>query len=336
MIVLSLIWVLGPWAYVVTFIHELGHLFFGLLTGYEFCYIHVGGKVLFKKDGKLKLERSIRRAPAGSCRMVTKRNEENFKFVLYYLGGVLFTSVLTVGCLLVAVFVKEKSVYIFFSIATGYGLLRVLFNLIPLGINDGRMIKDASKSREARHCLYVINVASRKLKNGERYKDFEKQMFVVDKEADYTNCFVAAMVFEEAIRLYDSGDIDIYMEQYKRVDLTKNSLYRTEIIIEHLYYYIVQKPDEYKAKLIYSNKDVQRALKNEMWNYARVAAAYEIVINRDYEQGQKYLDVARESAEKLRLKGETLMELDRIEELEERLAEITRQRERDVVDKSAK
>ena len=322
LIMLNLSMVILLWSRVVTLVHEVGHLVFGLFTGYEFNYIHVGGRILVKKDGKLVFKESRRKIPAGSCLMITKRDEENFKFILYYLGGGIFTSILTVACFIVAIFTSEIDFQLFFYIASGYTFLITLLNLIPLASNDAVRIKAALQSKEARHALYIQHILIKKLEKGERYRDFDEQLFVVSEDVDYSNFFIVSMIIGNAERLYDLGCADKYLEQYKRLNPTSiPKSYRIEILIEYLYYHMIHEVDEYKVKLIYSNNDVKNTLKNSEWKYARVLAAYEFIINKNYEQGQKYFDIAKSNAEDMNLKGEKSMELDRISELEKKLVE---------------
>jgi len=90
--------------YFAIIIHELGHLFFGLLTGYKFISIKVGRNVLVKQNGKMKWKKDTSTLTAGECLMLPKKDGHKFKLSLYQLGGGLFNAVFAVmffivGCL---------------------------------------------------------------------------------------------------------------------------------------------------------------------------------------------------------------------------------------------
>ena len=63
-------------------IHELGHMAFGLLTGYRFCSFRLFSLVWFKEDGKIKFKKT-QYIFAGQCLMEPDYDESKFKFVRY-------------------------------------------------------------------------------------------------------------------------------------------------------------------------------------------------------------------------------------------------------------
>ena len=79
--------------YIVIFlqivIHEAGHLFFGLLSGYDFSSFRVGNFMWVNENGKIKLKRMSIVGTGGQCLMSPPEinTNEKFPFVLYNLGG---------------------------------------------------------------------------------------------------------------------------------------------------------------------------------------------------------------------------------------------------------
>ena len=70
-------------------LHELGHLFFGLLTGYKFTSLRLGPFVWYKEDGRIRFGASASLV-AGQCLMEPAEDFAKFRFLLYNLGGPLF------------------------------------------------------------------------------------------------------------------------------------------------------------------------------------------------------------------------------------------------------
>ena len=70
-------------------VHELGHLVFGLLTGFGFCSYRLFSLVWFKEDGKIRFQ-NTKFIFMGQCLMAPPEDPEKFKFVWYNLGGGLF------------------------------------------------------------------------------------------------------------------------------------------------------------------------------------------------------------------------------------------------------
>jgi len=92
-------------AYVAFFIisipvHELGHLVFGLLSGYRFSSFRLFSLVWYKENGKVLFRRSRNKLALGQCLMLPPKHEKDFKFVWHNLGGGLF-NLLIAGILLI-------------------------------------------------------------------------------------------------------------------------------------------------------------------------------------------------------------------------------------------
>ena len=102
-------------------VHEAGHLFFGLLSGYKFISFRVF-------DFKI--------------------IEGKFKYKLYLLGGVMFNLFFSIIFWLVL-----PSYYTLLFALIGFTL--AFLNLIPMGFNDGMTFYHASKDETTRFILFL-------------------------------------------------------------------------------------------------------------------------------------------------------------------------------------
>ena len=124
-VLLSLIFYLIS-AMIQMFVHELGHYIFGVLTGYRFLYFQVGPLFLYK-DKRLHLifEWNF----GGQCVMIPKTNAP-FSFVLYNLGGIIANILLSIICILAAIFLSGYSRK-FFLVLLVAGVIKIISNGIP-------------------------------------------------------------------------------------------------------------------------------------------------------------------------------------------------------------
>ena len=98
--------------YVQLIIHELGHLIFGLLSGYKFSSFRIGNLMLLKTGGKLKIKKLKIAGTAGQCLMSPPDMKDNkMPVIAYNLGGAILN---LLSCLLffIIYFYNKENVYI--------------------------------------------------------------------------------------------------------------------------------------------------------------------------------------------------------------------------------
>lgn len=92
-------------------VHELGHLVFGLASGYKFLSFQVLGFAVVQEDKKIKVKRFNLAGAAGQCLMFPPdRKTEDIPVVAYNAGGVLFNVILTT-ILVLLLFLGHHSVW---------------------------------------------------------------------------------------------------------------------------------------------------------------------------------------------------------------------------------
>ena len=131
-------------------VHEAGHLFFGLLSGYKFISFRVFDfKIIKDENGKLKIRFERLAGTGGQCLMrAPEYIEGKFKYKLYLLGGVTFNLVFSIVFWLVL-----PSYYTLLFALIGFTL--AFLNLIPMGFNDGMTFYHASKDETTRFILFL-------------------------------------------------------------------------------------------------------------------------------------------------------------------------------------
>ena len=131
-------------------VHEAGHLFFGLLSGYKFISFRVFDfKIMKDENGKFKIRYERLAGTGGQCLMrAPEYIEGKFKYKLYLLGGVTFNLVFSIVFWLVL-----PSYYTLLFALIGFAL--AFLNLIPMGFNDGMTFYHASKDETTRFILFL-------------------------------------------------------------------------------------------------------------------------------------------------------------------------------------
>lgn len=204
-----------------TVIHELGHLIFGLLTGYRFSSFRVGSLMWIKINGKIACKRYSLVGTGGQCLMIPPNVAKGkFPVVWYNLGGAVVNLIAAlaffVGYLLLS---KANPLSLIFLMGALIGLATALANGIPLKLgdidNDGRNALSLRKnpaSTEAFRLQLVINDAQ---SQGMRLGEMPEEWFPLPPVEAMDNGLIAAQGvlycnrlmdlhrFEEAAQLMD-------------------------------------------------------------------------------------------------------------------------------------
>ncbi|MCL2015347.1 MAG: hypothetical protein FWG68_03760, partial [Defluviitaleaceae bacterium] len=147
-------------------VHELGHLFFGFLSGYSFSKFSVWRFHWFKEEEKLRF--AFSKSPFdGQCLMSPPKEFEKFRFLLYNLGGGLVNFAFALAFLPLLTLESPLSfavamVFIMFS--------QAIMSLVPFGRkipNDGLNVIKALESQNAKRAFYNIFRAHARLLSGE-------------------------------------------------------------------------------------------------------------------------------------------------------------------------
>lgn len=159
------------------FIHELGHMVLGLMTGYKFVSFRIFSHVIFRdKDGKLRTNKSKTIGILGQC-LMTYPGEYNEKipYFWYNFGGCLFNIITaSIASLLMFVFKESLTLSIVFLCMMMVCLLLGLSNLLPIvGINDGNNLLAIRNSKECHKAFYDQLSVVEKLTNGVDIKDIK-------------------------------------------------------------------------------------------------------------------------------------------------------------------
>ncbi len=197
-------------AWIHTIAHELGHLLFGKLTGYQFCSFRIGSLVLIHSGGKWGLRRHRIPGTAGQCLMAIP-NQKEFPYVWYNLGGVIvniFISILA----LIPVLIFHNTVQIVFpcAILSVIGFMLAFLNGLPFAptTTDGVNIKSMRRSAIERHAFRSQLLINEQMTSGVSLKDMPDEWFTFPDDTDWTAPLSACSASFIADRLICQGNLE--------------------------------------------------------------------------------------------------------------------------------
>lgn len=200
---------------VQTVLHEAGHLVFGLATGYRFCSFTVGGLMLVRAGGRLRLRVLSLAGMGGQCLMAPPAGvrPEEIPFVWYNLGGVVMNLLAAaVFGALVPLTARVPLLALFFFLLALVGLLFAATNGIPMRTemidNDGKNVASLAKSPAARRALWLQLAMNERLAQGLRLREMPEEWFTLPDEAQWDNSLLVTLAVFRANRLLDAHDIE--------------------------------------------------------------------------------------------------------------------------------
>lgn len=193
------------------FIHELGHLIFGLATGYRFSSFRIFSLTILRVGDDWKLRRYKIPGTAGQCLMAVPQGD-NLPYMWYNLGGVIMNvlfGAIAIGFALVFYHVVEI-VFACWMFAL-IGLMLAISNLLPLpnGMpNDGVNLFSMKRSATERQAFRSQLLINEQLSADVSLKDMPPEWFAFPEDTDWSAPLSGAMATFIADRLTAQGELD--------------------------------------------------------------------------------------------------------------------------------
>lgn len=310
------IFILGYLIHII--IHEIGHLIFGLLSGYSFVSFRVGSFTLIKEDGKLKSKRYSIPGTAGQCLMMPpEKKDGDFPFILYNLGGALLNTIVSIISILMAMSLQDLSwTKLILVLSSGGGIFAALTNAIPLKVggiaNDGHNIMTMVRDKDSRESFYLQLRVNGLLSKGTRIKDMDYDGFLLKEDVDYKNPLNFTRILINHVYHLDKMDLQgakaalDFGEKYKNDTIL---IYQLELAAELLFLELIGDCNKEKVESLY-DKNLRKYIKASkfMISKTRLMMAYEAFYKEDRDQALKYYEELKELARTYPIKGEADME----------------------------
>ncbi len=276
--------------------HEIGHLVFGLLSGYGFSSFRVGGLMLIKQNGRLKLRRHSIAGTAGQCLMTPPELKDGkMPVVIYNLGGV-FANILLAAILYALSFCMGELNALALQMGALISLSMAAFNGIPLkvggiandGMNAAHLRKDQTAAVAFRNQL-LMNAAQAE---GVRISDMPDEWFTLPENADMQNVLCASIAVFSAGRPLDRGDtkeaerqiISLLDSGYNIIGLHKNLL-----TCDLIYCRLVNDPKADISGLIGKEQDKFMRQMNSYPSVIRTEYALALLFDKNEEKAEQIM-----------------------------------------------
>lgn len=290
-------------------LHELGHLFFGWLTGYKLLYLQLP---FFQYDANSKTPtRKNRQSPglAGQCLMAPPTDKQPY---LLYLAGGLIVNLLTAGFLYGGAFFLEGKWSVFAFIFSLVPMYLFLANALPYGLSDGLTISQISKSPLEKQLYFKQMTVVALLKSGKTYGELDADYFTEVKSGQAQTSllgeYLVLIYYQQLLEKLDFPEADKILTSLTSKESYLKSPYVRIIMVEKVFCNAVfGRKDAVQADMTIIEE--YPALKNY---YSRVAipqAAYALFIEKDIEKAHQLIPTIDEKAERLFTKAE--LELNR-------------------------
>ncbi len=301
-------------------IHELGHLIFGLFTGFSFVSFRIGPFIIKKEDKKIKLKKYSIPGTAGQCLMMpAERQDGKNPFIIYNLGGVIMNLITATISLLLVIFIRNISfplsaIMIIFALA---GIYLGITNGIPITISgvptDGYNIRSMIKDPNAQKNFYIQLKANALLSDGVRYKELNSNWIQLEEGIDLTNPLNTSIKLLEYNWHLDNLDFNKARESINSLVPLMDDIvgyFKMGIDSERIFLELVGECNKDFIDELYDD-ELKKYIKASKYNLGskRLMMAYEAFYNEDKDKALKYYKELEKLHKSNPIKGDADMEL---------------------------
>lgn len=307
-------------------LHEVGHLLFGLASGYKFSSIRIYKYALVKDDSGFHIKKFNIQGTGGQCIMTLPEDTDPSRvpFFWYYAGGVIVNVVLVAISIVVLSCCDLGMVAESFFIMLAFtGAFIALTNGVPLSFNglcnDGRNILLLMRNKRSRRFFLRIMQVASELSRGKRLKDMPREWFEdipVDSPKDY---FLLANRTNYAALLEDSGQFDEARRVYEEISSFGKDLpgmIKLEIGADHILMELLTTARHDIVETIYDKW--LKAYINSSYKYSpiKTVALYALALHHDNDpvRAKQMLDELESHRKDYLMPGEYLTAIYLVEE----------------------
>ena len=299
-------------------LHEVGHLLFGLASGYKFSSIRIYKYAIVKDDSGYHVKKFNIQGTGGQCIMTLPEdtNPSRVPFFWYNAGGVIVNVVLVAISIVVLSCCDLGMVAESFFIMLAFtGAFIALTNGVPLSFNglcnDGRNILLLMRNKRSRRFFLRMMQTASELSRGKRLKDMPREWFEdipVDSPKDY---FLLANRINYAALLEDTGRFDEARRVYEEISSFGKDLpgiIKLEIGADHILMELLTTARHDIVETIYDKW--LKAYINSSYKYSpiKTVALYALALHHDNDpvRAKQLLDELESHREDYLMPGEYL------------------------------
>lgn len=282
--------------YIQLIIHELGHLIFGLLSGYKFSSFRIGNIMLIKNAGRFKFKKLTIAGTAGQCLMSPPdMKDDRMPVLLYNFGGALLNLISCIIFFIIYLFVKGNNIVsVILELSIAYGIYFAALNAIPMKTgtidNDGYNALSLILNPNSQKAFWTQLKINELQSKGTRLKNMPEEWFYIPKPIEMKNNLVATIGVMTCNRLMDQHNFEEANERMKQILRAKTAIvgiHRDLLVCDRIYCELLNENKTSAKKLMTDElKNFMKSMKN-FPTVLRTQYAYTLLIEEDQEKANK-------------------------------------------------
>ncbi len=288
-------------------IHELGHLVFGLMSGYGFCSFRIFSILFVKTDEGIRIKKYSIPGTAGQCLMLPpKTNCGKMPTIFYNLGGSLLGLIASLVFAVLAILTRERTLlYMTLILLCTANLSVSLTNGIPMRTalinNDGKNALMMIKNPGAVESLRIQLLVNAEQSKGTPLADMPDEWFSMPSDSELSDSMMLSLACLCFARAFERGEYARAKEIADKIIASDDlaGLQRAGVILDLAFADIMLgKYDE--AKLIFK-KEYRKNAKLYLLNLdaSRTRYAYELLVKGSEKGAKRELAIFRMIVRKL-------------------------------------
>jgi hypothetical protein len=283
--------------YLQLIIHELGHLIFGLLSGYKFSSFRVGNIMLIKQGKKFKFKKIKIAGTAGQCLMSPPDlKDDRMPVLLYNLGGAILNVISCIIFFIIYLFTKNNNlISVIFELSIAYGIYFAALNAIPMKTgtidNDGYNALSLIINPNSQKAMWTQLKVNELLSKGTRLKNMPDEWFYIPKPVEMKNNLIATVAVFTCNRLIDQHNFDEANDKMKQILRAKTAIvgiHRNLLVCDRIYCELLNDNKTAAKKLMTSElKNFMNSMK-DFPSIIRTNYTYTLLVENDPDKADKY------------------------------------------------
>lgn len=279
--------------YIQLIIHELGHLIFGLLSGYKFSSFRIGNIMLLKTGGKLKFKKLKIAGTAGQCLMSPPDMKDGkMPVLLYNLGGALLNIISCIIFFIIYLFIKDNSlISVIFELSIAYGVYFAALNAIPMKTgtidNDGYNALSLMLNPNSQQAFWTQLKVNELQAKGTRLKNMPDEWFYIAKPLELRNNLIATIAVFTCNRLMDQHNFDEANEKMKQLLRAKTAIigiHRNLLVCDRIYCELINNNKTTAKKLMSDELKTFMASMKDFPTILRTQYTYALLVEDDLDK----------------------------------------------------
>lgn len=303
---LALVWIVVMLALRIhIYVHETGHLIFGLLSGYQFASIRFGSLMFQKTEEGIKRRKLKIAGTGGQCLMVPPAGQADIPVKLYNWGGCIANLIFSLLMMILSICLQSMAIVsTSLMLVCMAGIGSAIINGVPLRSfsNDGYNAMTLGKRPYARKCFSAQLSMQAELAKGKAVRDMPEDWFVFTEDATLlsdnivsTSSIIAMEREIDRKNFSEAERMAKFLVAHAQLAKIHEWILHADLLFCEL---VGEKRTEVIEEMMSSQWQKQLKQLNSQPSMHRVWYAYYLLEKNDEEKAKKHLDMFEKIAQK--------------------------------------